>query len=337
MRVRVLGAGIIGLTCARELIERGHDVEVVDPAPGSGASHAAAGMLSPAGELWYGEGELLRLGSASVAMWPALAAALGVPLHRTGTLLVAADRADLDELDRHLALLSASGACVGSLRPRELLVMEPGLGRVAGGAYLPDDHSVDPRAILAALRARIPVVPAARGRTDVTVLATGFQLPEPFSGLVHGVRGEAVRVRALDRPRHVVRGVVHGRAVYLVPRADSDEVMIGATCEERDGVLTATVEGVHRLLDAARRLYPGLDAAAFTEAIARERPGSRDNLPLVGPSGTPGVLLAAGHFRHGVMLAPLTAALVADHLEHGRIEACLDPRRFVAAEAAAWT
>lgn len=337
MRVRVLGAGIVGLTCAWELIDRGHDVELVDPEPGSGASYAAAGMLSPAGELWHGESELLRLGSASVRLWPGLAAALGVSLHRTGTLLVAADRSDLGEVDRHVALLAASGASVRALSPPELLAAEPGLGRVCGGAHLPDDHSVDPRVVVAALRRRIRVVPVATEPVDVTVLATGARLPEPFTGLVHAVRGEAVRVRTAEGPRHVLRGVVHGRPIYLVPRAHSGEVVIGATCEERDGAPVPTVEGVHRLLDAARRLYPGLDGATFTEAIARDRPGTQDNLPLVGPSGRPGVVLAAGHFRHGVMLAPLTAELVADYVEHGTVEQCLDPRRFVRTGASVWT
>lgn len=106
------------------------------------------------------------------------------------------------------------------------------------------------------------------------------------------------------------------------------EVVVGATSEERDGPLEPTVEGVARLLDAARRLLPGLDRAHLVEAIARDRPGSPDNLPLIGPSGVDGVLLAAGHFRHGVLLAPLTARLVADHLETGAVDPAVDPRRF---------
>ena len=89
MRVEVLGAGIVGLTVADELLRRGHEVVVVDPRPASGASYAAAGMLSPAAEVWYGEEDVLRLGSASLRLWPALAHRLGVELRRCGTLLVA--------------------------------------------------------------------------------------------------------------------------------------------------------------------------------------------------------------------------------------------------------
>jgi glycine oxidase len=115
--------------------------------------------------------------------------------------------------------------------------------------------------------------------------------------------------------------------VHLVPRA-SGEVVIGATSEEHDGDPVVTLGGVARLLHAARELVPALDRAEFIEAIARDRPGTPDNLPLVGPSGVDGVVLAAGHYRHGVLLAPLTARLLADHLETGHVQPALDPRRF---------
>jgi glycine oxidase len=163
MRVRVLGAGIVGLAIAEELIGRGHDVEAVDPAPGRGASYAAAGMLAPAAELWHGEDALHRFARASAALWPGYAARLGVPL-RTGTLLVAADAGDLAEVDRQVALARTHGdeACV--LDRAELLRHEPRLGRIVGGALLPGDHSVDPRAVVAALRGRVPVLAAPSDR-----------------------------------------------------------------------------------------------------------------------------------------------------------------------------
>lgn len=335
MRVRVLGAGIIGLSCAWELQRRGHDVTVIDPAPGQGASYAAAGMLCPAGELWHGEAELFRLGHASAALWPAFADALGVPLHRAGTLLAAADAGDLQEIDRQLGLLEGAGIRAEPLTRRELLATEPGLGRVVGGAHLPDQHSVDPRAVVAGLLARVAVVepapvvePVATAAYDVTVVATGAHLPAPFAHLVRPVRGEILRVRSDDPPRHVVRGLVHGEPVYVVPRAGSAEVVIGATSEEHDAAPVPTVEGVHRLLDAARELLPGLDRATFVEATARDRPGTADNLPLVGSTEIDGVLLAAGHYRHGVLLAPLTARLIADHLDSGAVDPATDPRRF---------
>lgn len=332
MRVEILGAGIIGLTVADELIRRGHDVAVVDPVPGHGASYAAAGMLSPAGELWHGETELFRLGRASADLWPAYADRLGVHLHRRGTLLVGVDAGDLRQVDRQVALLADHGVAAEPLDRTGLRRWEPGLARVAGGALLPDDHSVDPREVIAALLARIPVAPESAGGGDVRIVATGATLPAPFTHLVHPVRGDILRVRSDDPMEGTVRGWVHGEQVYAVPRrpgpGSGQEVVIGATSEERDGPLAPTVEGIARLLDSARQLLPGLDRAHLVDALARDRPGTPDNRPLIGPSGSDGVLLAAGHFRHGVLLAPITAQLIADHLDTGAVDAAVDPRRF---------
>ncbi|WP_110207723.1 FAD-dependent oxidoreductase [Nocardioides daejeonensis] len=327
--IRVLGAGIVGLAVADELLRRGHEVEVVDPAPGTGASRAAAGMLAPAGELWHGEERVLTLGRRSTELWPAYAARLGVPLRSGGTLLAAVDHGDLQLLDRQVALVRAAGERVVELGRRELLSEEPRLGRVLGGALLPVDHSVDPRAVVAALLARIPVCAAPGSRPPAgTVIATGATLPPPYARLVRRVRGEILRLRTADPPQRTLRAWVHGQQVYVVPRA-SGEVVVGATQEEHPGRPVVTVEGAWRLLDSARRLLPGLDRAELVEAIARDRPGTLDNLPLIGPTHDPAVTLAAGHFRHGVLLAPLTAQLVADHLEHGHVDPAVDPRRLL--------
>lgn len=329
MRILVRGAGIIGLSCADELLRRGHDVTVVDPAPGSGASHAAAGMLSPSTEVWWDEAELLDLGLRSLELWPTFADRLGVPLHTSGTVLTARDHGDLQDLERQLGLLAARGRRVDLLAPREVLTLEPALThRVAGGAFLSDDHSIDPRAVVAALLKRIPVVVDAEADVDATLLATGARLPEPFGHLVRGVRGEIVRAKlATGAPRHTVRGWVRGEPVYVVPRANG-ELVIGATSEEHGESPVVTVGGISRLLEAARELVPALDRAEFVEAIARDRPASRDHRPLIGPAtGFDGVFLAAGLYRHGVLLAPLTAQLVADCIETGDAEPALDPRR----------
>lgn len=336
MRARVLGAGIIGLSVARELVLRGHDVSVVDPAPDSGAWFAAAGMLSPSSEVWHTERHLLELGLRSLALWPAYAAGLGVEVHRTGTLLVGHDRGDLQQVERQALLLASADQPVELLTGRSVLALEPTLSpRVAGGLLLPEDHSVDPRKVVAALRravGRLSGVPdrmtSGKGQWDVTVVATGARLPEPWGHLVRGVRGEMLRAHIDDPPQRTLRGWVAGEPVYVVPRPDGG-VVVGATSEEHDSPPLVTLGGMARLLEAARRLVPGLDRATFVEACARDRPGTADNLPLVGPApGRDDAVLAAGLFRHGVLLAPLVAQLVAEHLDHGVVDPALDPRRF---------
>lgn len=331
MRVTVLGAGIVGLTVADELQWRGHAVTVVDPHPAQGASYAAAGMLSPAAEVWHGEEDVLRLGLASLSLWPALAVRLGVELRERGTLLVGYDAGDLQQVERQVALLAGRGCAADLLDRPAVRALEPGLARVAGGALIAAEASVDPRAVCAALLRRVPVVADDPGGADVTVVATGARVPAPWADLVRGVRGEILRLRSDDPPDRTVRGWIGGEPVYLVPRS-SGEVVVGATSEEHAEAPVVTAGGVLRLLAAARQLWPALDRAELLEATARDRPATTDGLPLVGPSGRDGVLLAAGHYRHGVLLAPLTAVLVADHLETGVVDPAVDPRRFPATQ-----
>ena len=330
MRVHVIGGGIVGLACADALLARGHDVAVVDPAPGSGASAVAAGMLSPGAEAWHGEPEVHRLGVASAALWPAYAARLGVPLHDRGTLLVGHDAGDGQEVERQAVLLDGLGVRVDLHGHRQLRDLEPGLGRVARGFRLAD-RAVDPRAVVTALLGRLSGhvherEPAAT--PDAVVVATGARLPAPWTPLVRGVRGEVVRLRTDDTPSHVVRGWVAGDPVYLVPRA-AGELVVGASVEEHDAPPVPTAGNVLRLLRAARALLPGLDRAEVLACEARDRPATRDHLPLVGPTHDPRTFLAAGHFRHGVLLAPLTARLLADALEGATPDPAVDPRRLL--------
>lgn len=349
MKVAVAGAGIIGLACADELVRAGHDVHVFDPSPGQGATHAAAGMLAPGGEAWFGEVSLLRLGIESARMWPAYAASLSaragvdVDLRTTGTVLAGVDRDDLADVERPLGLLRAHGVLVEELTGRELRRREPTLGRVAGGALLPEDHNVDPRRVAAALLrvlgnrvVRVDVeavvddaVRLRDGSTfgcDAVVWATGVRARE-HGPWVRPVQGETIRLRGGDAPARVVRARVHGEPVYVVPRADG-EVVVGATEEQHEGPPVATVGAVSRLLAAARALVPGLDTAELLEVTARHRPGSPDNGPLLGldpgadlgsggggGTGRPRQVLAVGHYRGGVLLAPLTAQVVRAHVE----------------------
>lgn len=375
----VVGGGIIGLAVAWAAARAGLDVAVVDPTPGRGATWAAAGMLAPVSEAHFGEEALAALNLAAVRSWPAFAsrleAASGESVHfrADGTLLVAGDPSDRAATDRVLAFhraigLSATPLASSACREAEPL-LTPG---ISGGADLPDDHQVDNRAtataLLAACRAagvafvaeEADRVEVARGRvqgvrlaggerlgTGAVVVAAGSRsgdlggLPADARPPVRPVRGVTVRLRAavgVPRLRRTVRALVHGRACYLVPRDDGG-LVVGATMEERGTDTSVPLGGLVDLLDDARRVVPALDEYAVVETASGLRPGSPDNGPLVGATATGGLVVATGHFRNGVLLAPLTADEVVRILVGGTSDgdgpfAAFRPDRFAAVPTA---
>jgi glycine oxidase len=364
--VLVIGGGVIGLAIAWRAAQLGLRVSLADPAPGSGASHAAAGMLTPVSEAAYAERALFGLGQQSLDRYPAFAAELtaatGEPtgFRADGTLQVACDHDDLAVLDEVAILRESFGAPPTRLSARECRAAEPMLDpSVRGGLLVPDDASIDPRLLAVALlagaqRAGVTIIsqPARRvlvsgGRAagaeladgsrvhaPSVVLAAGWQsaliggLPDRTALPVRPVKGQILRLRPtpatlragilpglLARP---VRGIVHGFSVYLVPRA-SGELVIGATQEELGTDTLVTAGGVWELLRDARTLVPGITEFELAEAVAGLRPGTPDNAPILGPAQLPGLVLATGHFRSGVLLAPVTADMIADYLASERI------------------
>jgi glycine oxidase len=351
-RVFIAGGGVIGLSIAWRAAQRGFDVTVADPAPGSGASHAAAGMLTPVSEAAFTEKELFALGAASLERYPDFAAELtavsGQPtgFRVTGTLQVGHDHDDLAVIDELRALQESLGVPGQRLTGRECRRLEPMLDpSVRGGLLVEADGSVDPRRLTRALlaaadRAGVRMIrqPVTRidGRTarladgtvaeaDQVVLAAGWNsvniggLPAGAVPPVRPVKGQIVRLRA---PRgflsRSVRGVVQGSSVYLVPREDG-ELVVGATQEELGADTRVTAGGLWELLRDARALVPGITELEFTEAVARLRPGTPDNGPILGPCAADGLVLATGHFRNGVLLTPVTADVIVSYLETGEL------------------
>ena len=153
-----------------------------------------------------------------------------------------------------------------------------------------------------------------------------------LSGLVRPVKGEILRLAhragALPPPRHTVRALVDGRPIYAVPRDDG--LVVGATQTETGFETEVTVAGVRDLLRDAERVLPGIAEFALVESAAGLRPGSPDNLPLIGARGPAGLLVATGHHRNGILLAPLTAEAIAALLRGGPVPApvrAADPAR----------
>ena len=367
--VAVAGGGLIGLATAWRAAQRGLSVTVVDDSPGTGASAAAAGMLAPVTEAGYREEALLRLGLASVQRWPAFAAdveaASGTPvgLRTAGTLVVGFDEDDVRELTALHAFQTELGLAAERLTPRESRRREPSLTpRVRGGLLVAGDHSVDGRALHAALlraaedtgvrlvRDRVTALRVDGGRAagletagvasvvaGSVVLALGAhsgRLPGVPPLPVRPVKGQILRLAgATDLLEGTVRALVRGRQVYLVPYA-GDRLIVGATTEDRGFDPTVTAGGVHDLLHDAIDVVPGISELELVETLARWRPGTPDNAPLLGPGPLPGLVLATGHHRNGVLLTPVTAEVTAELLATGRLPELAAPftaDRFAAA------
>ena len=323
----VVGGGIIGLASAWRAQQRGLRVCVLERAePGSGASRAAAGVLAPDPET----PGFTALARASAGLWPAFAEELGdVGYTRCGSLVLAFDGDELEEdwLD--------GDTC---------RALEPGISpECVGGLVLDSDAQVDPRRVVAALRDRVAGV---RARADVVgiapdcvvladgskvnadrvVLAAGAWTARRLAPLlpVRPVKGQTLRLRG---PLPATR-IIRSEDVYIVPRA-SGETVLGATVEEAGYDETPTDEATRLLLRQAICAVPAVAELDLVEAVAGLRPGTPDDGPLIGEWD--GFVVATGHFRNGILLAPITADAVAALLtgdEPPSETAPFDPNRF---------
>jgi glycine oxidase len=344
-----VGGGAIGLSAAWRAARSGARVVVLDrAAPPAGATRVAAGMLAPVGELAFGEPELLEMTLASAALYPDFVAELEAASGETtgytsqGALHVALDRDEAAELRRVHDLQRSLGLEAEWLPPRRCRELEPGLTpSFNGGVHAPGEAAVDPRALTRALLAALAAAGAeVRSGTEVvdgifegerlvgvrttageelraetTVLAAGAWsgrvewLPEHARPPVRPVKGQIVELRARDGGAPCER-IVASERVYLVPRPDG-RLIVGATSEEQGFDTAVTAGGVHELLREAYRLLPDVAEMELVDSMAGLRPGTPDNLPLIGPGAIEGLVLATGHYRNGILLAPLTAAAIA--------------------------
>jgi glycine oxidase len=317
-----------------------------------GASWVAAGMLAPVTEARFGESAMTTLLREGARLWPdfvtTLEAAAGstVGYDTTGTVTVAVDASDRASLDDLLSYQHSLGLTAERRSASECRALVPALSpSLRGGIEVPGDHAVDNRALLRALVAACraggvaftegtvaalepgPALVLADGRrvgAHRVVLAAGTGLPG-IGGLegarlppVRAVKGHILRLGPPPGTptvgpllQRTVRALVHGRSVYLVPRRDGS-LVVGATVEER-GFDTAVQAGaVHELLCDARAVVPGIDELELLEAAAGLRPATPDNAPRIGWTGLDDVAVATGHYRNGIVLAPLTARAVVD-------------------------
>lgn len=372
--VVVVGGGIVGLSVAWRALGTGRSVVVVDPAPGRGASRAAAGMLAPVTEARAAEGPLTRLGLASLRRWPAFAEELAADaggaelgLRCDGTLQVAFDEDDrraLDELASVHELLDLDSERLSSRSCRELVpLLTP---RVRAGLLVRGDWQVDPRRVVDALLAAVAhrggavrtaavsglLRPGPHGPVEGVVLSDGTALAASAVVLAAGtgladlggvpgevrlpvrpVKGEILRLRAdpvFAGLSMTVRGTVQGQPVYVVPRCDG-EIVVGATVQEAGCDTSVRAGAILELLRVAVDLLPAVSELPLEEATAGLRPATPDNAPMIGPTAIEGLHIAAGHYRNGVLLAPITADLVVSAMDSGQLPeeaAAFSPGRF---------
>jgi glycine oxidase len=348
VQVIVVGAGVVGYAIAYELASRGAQVRVVDPrGSGQGATRASAGILAP-----HIEGHsrtLLRLGVCSLEQYDGFLARVsrdaGRPVEygRNGTLQVAVDDTEMRDLDEQRRALVAAGVSHSFIDGDEARRLEPRLAdEVRAALMMPQHGYVHAAALVSALVdgaarhgarlavARVEGVDADRGSlkvatpeermaADAVVIAAGswsggIPISPAPAAPVRPIRGQLLQLR---RAQPTLSSVVWGHACYLVPWRDGS-VLVGATVEDAGFDESVTADGVRHLLQSGERLVPALRSAVFTEARAGLRPAATDELPIVGASTVVrGLYYATGHYRNGVLLAPLTAMLIADLLLNG--------------------
>jgi glycine oxidase len=347
--VIVIGAGIIGCACAYALAMAGAQVRVVETRGiGQGASQASAGVLAPFIE-GHESGPLRELGQRSLGLYDGFVrdaserSGLPIPYSRSGTLEIAHDQDAAVALTRLADRLMTAGVTARWLDSAQLRAAEPMVASSAHGALLIPSHGFvavpDLVQVLAAaatklgalftLESRVRRVESGPGGrvavdtehgvsfADAVVVAAGswtgqLQLAGASSAGVKPIRGQLLHLQWPTDAGQPMAHVIWGRDCYLVPWANG-RVLVGATLEDVGFEERATAEGVRGLIAAACALVPDLGRASFVEARVGLRPASRDDLPIIGRSSAlHGLIYATGHYRNGVLLAPLTASLVAD-------------------------
>jgi len=331
--VSVLGCGVIGASLARELNRSGMSVLVIERGePGREASHAAAGMLAPrGGDL---PKELESLAVASAAMYPEFVRELedetvarphephqpAIDLRSDGTLLIGNEQVEGGR----------------TLSQSEVAKLEPQLASTVSSATFIEESSVDPRGLMSALLRSLKHrgVDLAHGNPAAKVERTDIESFEvhtarskyvggavvnccgAWAGEVGGIAPVPARARkgqmfsVIPHAPSLLQHVIRSEEVYLVPRSDG-RILIGATVEDAGFDKRVDPDTIKHMQSLATKLVPALAKAKIHESWAGLRPGTPDDLPILGESSVPGYFIATGHFRNGILLAPVTAEIMA--------------------------
>ena len=348
--VIIVGGGVIGCSIALKLVDAGLSSAVIEKGRvGCEASRAAGGMLAAQSET-SSVGPFFDLCLRSRSMYREFAAHLtevsgiDVQYKDEGLLSITLEGEDLQESTQWVSWQTEAGLALERLSAGAARDFEPAvIESVAGAVFVPGDHQVENRRLMDALdlairRAGVQLIEGAevsalatkrnkvtgvilggkRLDAGIVVVAAGAwssRLLEPLGLNVEVVpaRGQMIAVRGRNCP---IKRVLHSRKVYLVPRQDG-RILIGATVEYAGFDKAVTVDGISSMLSAALEVVPSLRDFEVAEVWSGLRPDTRDHLPVIGPA-VDGLLLAVGHFRNGILLAPVTAELIAELISTGR-------------------
>ena len=371
--VIVIGGGVIGCTIAWKLAQQGLNVTVLERGRiGCEASRAAAGMLSPQGENQT-PGPFFELCLRSRSMYRQFAeeltdtSAVDVEYKDEGTLFVLVEGENEEEKTRWTSWQLEAGLSLEHLTANDVRKSEPAVTEsVTTAIFLPEEHQVENRRLMDALEVAIKragvqviedttVMALTTERGGVTGVVSGRERFEAGAVIVAAgtwssrlldplgldiklipARGQMVAVKGATCP---IKRVLHSSKVYLVPRRDG-RILIGATVEYAGFRKAITVGAVNHLLGAAVELVPSMKQLEIVETWSGLRPDTTDHLPIIGPSGIDNLFLATGHFRNGILLAPITGELVAEFMINGRLPDQLKPfglGRFHQAKETEWT
>ncbi|HLA10277.1 MAG TPA: glycine oxidase ThiO [Pyrinomonadaceae bacterium] len=354
--VVIIGGGVIGLSIARALVRRAlREIIIIERGSmGKEASSAAAGMLAPQAEANHAD-EFFYLACRSRDMYPAFAAELleesgiDVELDKTGTLYLAFSEADEHEIEQRRQWQSSAGLTVEKLTTNEANFLEPCLSaEVRSALRFPGDIQVENRRLIAALceanyNLGIHLLPGTtasevveqNGRVLGVETSLGF-ISAPRVVLAAGAWTSSLRIAGKEPPRiriepvrgqmlcfstnrRMARHVIYSPRGYLVPRADG-RLLAGSTSEVVGFDKRVTAAGMHSILTRTLEISPAVLELPLLDHWAGLRPKAPDGLPVIGPCAEiDGLFVASGHYRNGILLAPLTAELLADIITDGVI------------------
>ncbi len=368
--VAIVGGGVIGLAIGWRLARRGVAVSLFErDTVGQGASWAAAGMLAPLSEVGFEEEDFLSLGRESLRLFPRFLAELReeaheeVSLDTRGTLITGLDRDDNERLRRLHGFRKDLGLPVEWLTGTDAREIEPFLSpRTSSAIWIPDDHQVDSRRLVGALKTafqkcggelyenhpvsgirtageRVTGLQTDKGdiETKDIVIAAGCWskgiggIPKELLPPVRPVKGQVITLGT--DATYTFAHVVRAPDAYLLPK-DDGRLLLGASEEEMGFDTTITAGAIFRLLERGWEAMPSIYDLPILEIIAGLRPGSRDHNPIVGKTPIQGLYYATGHYRHGILLAPVTACEISDLILKGRpseLFAPFRPSRFLPA------